>query len=479
MLNKLIKENHMKLINELEKHIGDVSKERLIVIAGHPGSGKTILASSICLAFVYQGLRCLYVSFQEPKEKFLDETAGVGLELEKYEKIDLFRFLKLPVVTDSSSLNQILSIINKEVATYSPRVVVIDSISSMLKTLSADIEIRGYLQNYFYELQKIVKGPVILIAELSFGMETIELGSIEFVSDVFLILKHKITRGLLERFMEIRKVRGHELTVAEIPFSIRSKTGISLLSPPILSEISEVEEFVEMPCEILRSSIPRIHKSILIYYEYPAKFRPWVPSIYIALLGLYAHNTRKPILFITYKYPRNIVLLAFKHAIERSTGCKECADLMVSKLIIEPVNPYAYSLTELNALENELVDKFDPGMIIVHDVGILMNSTKNIEDYMHLLQNQIFYFKRKGIMMARFASRITSHVSKLNKAISDLVMEVKCTNKCLDYDIYIWTRFNDPILLKSNELRECIKEATYKIVNMMKSKHLSHLDQQE
>jgi len=188
----------MKLINELEKHIGNVNKERLIVIAGHPGSGKTILASSICLAFVYQGLKCLYVSFQEPKEKFLDETAGVGLELEKYEKIGLFRFLKLPVVTDGSSLNQIINIINKEVANYSPRVVAIDSISSMLKTLSADIEIRGYLQNYFYELQKMVKGPVILIAELPFGMETIELGNIEFVSDVFLILKHRITRGLLD-----------------------------------------------------------------------------------------------------------------------------------------------------------------------------------------------------------------------------------------------------------------------------------------
>lgn len=477
MKDELIKESQLKLVNELEKYIGDINKEQLIVIAGHPGSGKTILASSICLAFVYQGLKCLYVNFQEPKEKFLDETAGVGLELEKYEEIGLFKYLKLPVVTDEQSLNQVLNIINNEITNYSPRVVVIDSISSMLKTLPTDIEIRGYLQNYFYNLQKIVKGPVILIAELPFSKDTIELGNIEFVSDVFLILKHRITRGLLERFMEIRKVRGHELTVAEIPFSIRTKTGISLLSPPILSEISEVEEYVEMPCEILRNKIPQLHKSTLIYYEYPAKFRPWIPSIYTALLGLHAHNVRKPILFITYKYPRNIILLAFKHAIENFTSCKECAELITSKLIVEPINPYAYSLTELNALENELVDKFNPGMIIIHDVGILMSSTNNIEDYMHLLQNQIFYFKRKGIMTARFASRINPYVSKLNKAISDLIMEVKCINNCLDYNVYIWTRFSDPILLKSNELQECIKEATYKVVNELRPRQLPRFDQ--
>lgn len=466
-----LKDHSLGLVSELEKYIGKIiGRERLIVIAGHPGSGKTILASSICLAFAYQGLRCLYVSFQESKEKFIDETAAVGIELEKYEELNLFRFLKLPVVTDEQSLSQILTIINREVVNSSPRVIVVDSVSPLLKTISTDVAIRGYLQNYFYDLQKVVKGPVILIAELPFGRETIELGDLEFVGDVFIILKHRITRGLLERFMEIRKVRGHELTIAELPFSIRSRAGISILPPPILSEISEVEEYVETPCEILRNDIPQVHKSISIYYEYPANSRPWAPPIYIALLGLYAHNARKPVLFITYTYPRNIILLAFKQVIERYTGCRECADSMMGNIIVEPVNPFAYSFTELNALENELVDKIDPGLVIFHDVGVLMNSIRNIEDYMHLLQNQIFYFKRKGVMVARFASRITPRVSELNKAISDLVMEVNCINDCLDYNIYIWSRFGNPRLLKSSELRECIKETTYRIMDILRSK---------
>ncbi|MEM0261902.1 MAG: ATPase domain-containing protein [Nitrososphaerota archaeon] len=474
-----MEESYLRLINELNKYIGELEeREKLIVIAGHPGSGKTTLAASICLAFAHQGLRCLYVSFQEYKEKFLEEIAGVGLKLTKFEEAGLFRFLKLPIVADDSSVNQLTNVIIKEITEYSPRIIIIDSISPLMRAVSSNIASRGYLQNFFYDLQKVIKGPVVLIAELPFGKEIIDLGDLEFVGDVIIILKHRVIRGLIARFMEIRKVRGHELTIAEIPFSIRSKAGISLLSPPILSEISEVEEYTETPCEILRREIPRIHKSISIYYEYPAKSKPWAPATYIALLGLHAYNSRKPILFITYMYPRNMILLAFNQIIERYTGCEECADLITGKIIVEPINPYAYSLTELNALENELIDKLDPGMVIFHDVGILMNSMKSVEDYIHMLQNQIFYFKRKGIMIARIASRITPRVSKLNKSISDLVMEANCINNCLDYNVYMWARFGNPKLLKSNELRECIKEVTYKVVNMMKSKHSSRLDQQ-
>ncbi|MEM0224705.1 MAG: AAA family ATPase [Desulfurococcaceae archaeon] len=49
----------LNLINELKKYIGDfLGREKLIIIGGHPGSGKTTLASSICLASVQQEYRC-------------------------------------------------------------------------------------------------------------------------------------------------------------------------------------------------------------------------------------------------------------------------------------------------------------------------------------------------------------------------------------------------------------------------------------
>ncbi|MEM0282260.1 MAG: ATPase domain-containing protein, partial [Desulfurococcaceae archaeon] len=417
----------LNLINELKKYIGDfLGREKLIIIGGHPGSGKTTLASSICLASVQQEYRCLYISLQEPKEKFYEEIKAVGLNLEEYEKNGYFKFIKLPLLSDEETLEQLFNTITKEIAEFKPRVIVVDSITPLLKTVTQDVKARSYLQNYFYELQRIISGPVILIAELPYGEEQLKLGDVEFVSDVIIVLKHRVIRGLIARFMEIRKIRGHNLTLAEIPFSIQPQRGIVLLPPPILSEISEVREFIEVPCTNLSESIPKLMKSANIYYEYPPHFRVGEPGVLIPMLGLASNELRKPVLFITYKYPEDSIKALFERIIEMYAGSSEVLSTILNNIVVKPINPYAYSLPELNAMENELIERYDPVQVVFHDVGVLMASTRDIENYMHLLQNQIFYLKRKGIMVARYASRIDPRISRINASISDVIVKAIC-----------------------------------------------------
>jgi RecA-superfamily ATPases implicated in signal transduction len=440
----------------------------LIVIAGHPGSGKTTLASSMSLAAVSQGYKCLYISFQEPREKFYEETYGLGLNLEKYEKEGYFKFIKLPLISDEEALDQLLNSITKEIVEFTPRVLVVDSVSPLLKITSSSIKARSYLQNFFYELQKIVKGPVILIAELPFGKEQLEMGDIEFVSDVFIILKHRVTRGLIARYMEIRKIRGYLLTLAEIPFSIQPQRGIIPLPPPILSEISEVREFIKIPCRSLSISLPEVTKSTTIYYEYPAHYRAKEPALLIPLLGLLGSEFKKPVLFITYKYPENSIRALFEKVVKQYASNSRVVDNILRNLVVKPINPYAYSLPELNALENELVEQYDPVQVIFHDVGVLMSSTKDVENYMHLLQNQVFYLKKKGVMVARYASRIDPLLSRINASISDIVLKAKCEKDCVDYKLYAWARFGKPQLLSSSEVSDCIKEIIGELEKLIK-----------
>ncbi|MEM2297511.1 MAG: ATPase domain-containing protein [Ignisphaera sp.] len=61
-------------IEALDKMISDALRfPSLVVVAGHPGAGKTTLASSICYANALKNLKCLYLSFQEDKEKTIQK----------------------------------------------------------------------------------------------------------------------------------------------------------------------------------------------------------------------------------------------------------------------------------------------------------------------------------------------------------------------------------------------------------------------
>jgi circadian clock protein KaiC len=103
--------------------------------------------------------------------------------------------------------------LSKNVNEYRPKVLVVDSVTAMFSSVKGSARICGYLQNFFWELQKTVEGSIVLVAEVPLDKEYTELGWIEFVTDAILILKHRARKGLVERVLEIRKVRGRKLTL--------------------------------------------------------------------------------------------------------------------------------------------------------------------------------------------------------------------------------------------------------------------------
>uniref|UniRef100_A0A7C2Z8J6 KaiC-like domain-containing protein n=1 Tax=Ignisphaera aggregans TaxID=334771 RepID=A0A7C2Z8J6_9CREN len=142
-------------------------------------------------------------------------------------------YLRIPVSRDVES---IVEMINNVLTSWKPMVIVVDSINVLMENVE-DPNKRAWLQNYFYSLSEIINGVAVLIAEIPLGGAVIGLGSIEFVADAVIILKHRIEGGLLARTMEIRKMRGAPITISEFPFTITAKKGIEVFIPPILAEI--------------------------------------------------------------------------------------------------------------------------------------------------------------------------------------------------------------------------------------------------
>jgi len=78
--------------------LGDfVAEPRLVVVAGHPGAGKTTLASYMCYYAMQRGEKCLYISFQEDRDRLYKQLYNIGLDFKRFEDLKQLTFIKLPV----------------------------------------------------------------------------------------------------------------------------------------------------------------------------------------------------------------------------------------------------------------------------------------------------------------------------------------------------------------------------------------------
>ena len=96
---------------------------------------------------------------------------------------------------------------------------------------------RSILQNLVNELASMIGGIIVIVTEMSFNKESIDLGGIEFTSDGVIVMKHGIEEAMLVRIMEFRKLRRALITVAEVSFTIREGIGIQVFIPPYLEEV--------------------------------------------------------------------------------------------------------------------------------------------------------------------------------------------------------------------------------------------------
>jgi circadian clock protein KaiC len=130
---------------ELDDLIGPILPNTMLLVAGHPGSGKTSLASQICYANMRLGKKCLYVTFYENKGKLYKNMYKIGVDFQSAEEKGFFKFVKLPVVSVESFLKEFASLVERE----DIDVVVLDSINPVLELTEKREEHRAILLNFF------------------------------------------------------------------------------------------------------------------------------------------------------------------------------------------------------------------------------------------------------------------------------------------------------------------------------------------
>lgn len=206
---------------------GGFPKGSLILLAGSPGSGKTIASAH----FLYHGARNLnekgiYLSFAEKREFFIENMKKFGFDFETLESEGKFKFLDL-LTTREDTVSSTITMLSREVLELDARRLVIDSFTAMAQAFNRRIDARIIL-HMIEKLMSRSNCTTLLLVELPTGTRTIGLGFEEFVADGVLLFETVDEREGIRKRAVIRKMRGtnHSLSYSHI---VISDHGISLM----------------------------------------------------------------------------------------------------------------------------------------------------------------------------------------------------------------------------------------------------------
>lgn len=229
----------------LDSLIGGFPRGGLIVLAGNPGTGKTIFSAH----FLYYGAndfgeKGVYVSFAESRETFFSHMKNFGFEFERLEREGKLRFLDMVTVRETGISGMLEAILN-EIKMLEAKRLVIDSFSTMAQAFKEPIDVRVMLHTILGKIVRQAECTVLLVVEVPTDSKRIGLGIEEFVADGVLCLRVEELERRAWRALKILKLRGKELKQREYLFTL--KGGFQVLAPFSLQKVREPKPYVAIP----------------------------------------------------------------------------------------------------------------------------------------------------------------------------------------------------------------------------------------
>jgi len=205
---------------------GGLPRGSLVILAGSPGSGKTIASAQ----FLYYGAThdepAIYISFGERKEVFYDNMKQFGLDFEKLEQEGKFKFLDL-MTTRNEAVTSMLGIALEEAQIMHAKRLVLDSFSAMSLGFEKKIDGR-ILLHLLDKVMRTINCTSLILVEIPTGQTELGLGFEEFVSDGIILFETVGVRSGIQKRSIIRKMRGtnHNQNYCNIQIS---NEGLSLV----------------------------------------------------------------------------------------------------------------------------------------------------------------------------------------------------------------------------------------------------------
>jgi len=199
---------------------GGIPKGNSILIAGGPGTGKSTFCRQICYNLVSNGKNCMYVSFEESKERIIKSMENFGWDVKKYiengkllvqkvNPLDILR-MKFGSIGGSGSATELSYkikplVIPKE---FQPEVIVVDSLTAIIAaSVTKDKNYRVYLQQLFSFFEETGATSFLITETDPIPTRYSETGIEEFLADGIVVLYNIQKNDKRENAIEVLKMR--------------------------------------------------------------------------------------------------------------------------------------------------------------------------------------------------------------------------------------------------------------------------------
>lgn len=216
---------------------GGLPKDRLHLLEGRPGTGKTTLALRFLLEGVAKGERCLYVTFSESREELISSAGAHGWSL---DEIDLFELTPAEAEPEhqqtvlypaEAAFDETIQAVIKRVEATQPTRIVIDSLAELRLLAQDPLAYRRQL----LILKRFLQGrriTTLLLDDLTTKGDDADLHSL--VHGVVSLEQIERDYGAARRRLRVVKMRGSNYQSGWHDFAL--VTGEVLVFPSLIAE---------------------------------------------------------------------------------------------------------------------------------------------------------------------------------------------------------------------------------------------------
>lgn len=210
---------------------GGYQRNSCILVAGEPGSGKTLLASTFVAEACRKGEKVLYLSFEESPEALIRNVTSSGIDLEPFQRSGTLRLMAS--MPEATGVEEHLIRLMDEVEEIRPHHVIVDAVSACERMGGKQVSFE-YLMRLLNFLKE--RGITTLLTNQTSGTKAqIEISGngISSMVDCVIFLSYAPGKGETNRVIQVLKSRGSNHSNEVRQFKISDK-GIEIFNPYVV-----------------------------------------------------------------------------------------------------------------------------------------------------------------------------------------------------------------------------------------------------